>query len=357
MTVAARTIAKVTQLAPGLIRALGRFGPVPPAARLLERLTGYFASQAISAAAELGLADAIGDGTRDVASLADELEVDAGALLRLLRALSGLNLVREDTRGFRLTAQGQLLRSGRKDSLRAIAISAGGPWYRSFGELANSVRAGEPSFEGIYGEPFFSYTRSNPEFGELFDAAMRGVSATADPVIAVAYDFSRHERVVDVGGGVGGQLCAILGQHHGVKGTLFELPETIERARNHIDPKFAPRIGLHAGNFFEAVVPGGDAYLLKTVLHDWDDASARRILEACRRAVVPGGRLLLAEHVIGKGNAFEFGKMLDLLMLSSLGGRERTQAEYASLLDAAGFRLLRVLPTVSPISIVEAVPV
>ena len=271
---------------------------------------------------------------------------------------TALGLLRVDGSGrFRLTDRGQLLRRDRLGSLRSIAIAVGGPWYRTFGDLAESVRMGQPRFENRYGHPFFEYTRSHPEFGGLFDAAMREVSAMEASVIAIAYDFSRHRHIVDVGGGLGGQLCAILRQHPGLTGTLFDRPDTIERAREVLEPEVAPRITLAGGDFFSAVPDGGDVYVLKTIVHDWDDDAATRILASCRAAIPMGGRLLLVDHVIEPGNRFQFGRMLDPLMLSALGGQERTREQFELLLGRAGFWLERVRPTLSPLSIVQAVPI
>jgi hypothetical protein len=354
-TAAAALLARARCAALRIAARFGRWLPAPPAARLMDQLTAGWGSQAISTAARLGLPDALASGPQTADALAERLQVDPAALQRLLRALTGLDLIREhEGNRFALTARGRLLVRTEPGSLHAIAAIVGGPWYGAFGALDQAVRSGRPVFENLHGEPFFSYARSHREFGALFDASMRAVSSLTDPLIAAAYDFSRFRRLLDVGGGTGAQLHAILRRHASLQGVLLELQPTVERARVLLPDDLKTRIELRPGSFFDALPEGADLCLLKTVLHDWDDRAAREILARCRAALPHPGRLLLVEHVLDERGSARFAPLLDLLMLSSLGGRERTRAEFEQLLADTGFTLLRVIPTLAPLCILEA---
>jgi hypothetical protein len=360
----------------------------PPPAALIQRLTGTWVAQAISVVAALGVADALADGPRDVEALAaaatpsaatteiacathvpvsrwisaagggaPSADARAPSLYRLLRALASVGIFAEGDDGrFRLTPLAEPLRGDDPDSVRAQAIMLGEAWaWRPFEHLLESVRTGRSAFERAHGLPIFEYLARHPEASAAFDAGM--TPQLGDGAVAADYDFSRFGTVVDVGGGRGSFLAAILRAHPAVRGVLFEQAHVVPGARQYLDAAgLSSRCEVVAGDIFAAVAAGGDAYVLKRVIHDWDDDRAVRILERCRRAMPPTGRLLVVETVIPPGNAPSFGKLLDVLILAWTGGKARTEAEHRRLLEAAGFAVTRVVPTRSALSVVEAAP-
>jgi hypothetical protein len=336
----------------------------PSPAEALAHLVYLFRiSRAAQVAAKLGLAGLMRDGPRAPADLAAETGTDPNALRRLLRALAGFGVFAEDAAGrFGLTSLAEPLRSDAPGgSLRDFAILLGEPEsWRAWGALEHSVRTGRPAFEHVFGRPLFDYLAANPEPARLFDAAMASRSAQEAATFVAAYDLSDLEgTVVDVGGGRGTLLAAVLRANPALGGVLFDLPHVAEAAREALAAAgLAARCRIETGDFFERVPAGGAVYLLHRVIHDWDDARAGRILAHCRAAMPPrGGRLLLLEAVVPPGNTPHMAKLLDLLMLVWPGGRERDEAEYRALLAAAGFALAQIVPTASPaVSVIEAVP-
>ncbi|HEX2278303.1 MAG TPA: methyltransferase [Candidatus Tectomicrobia bacterium] len=263
----------------------------------------------------------------------------------------------EDGR-FALTPLADGLRSKAPVSWRAFAIFCGESWHwRAWGELLHSVHTGQPAFEYAFGTGAFDYFAAHPEAARIFDAAMTSGGSLQNRAVVTAYDFSAGT-TVDVGGGEGALLTTILGAYPSARGLLFDLPHVIEAATNLIAKAgLEARCDVVSGSFFEQVPVGGSIYILKRIIHDWDDGRARVILKNCRTAMSDSGRLLLIEHVLVPGNAPSWTKLLDLEMLViTSGGRERTEEEFRALLDSAGFALQRVIPTASPISIIEAVP-
>jgi hypothetical protein len=332
---------------------------IPPTVALYQKLTGAWVAQAISVVATLGVADALAGGPQGVDALAAAANADAPSLYRVLRALASTGIFAEDEDGrFRLTPQAEPLRSDAPGSVRPFAIMLGEEWnWRPWGELLHSVRTGQPAFEHAYGTGIFQYMANQPEAAALFDAALTGRSAQDNQAVVAAYDFSVFRTVVDIGGGRGSLLATILLANPDVRGVLFEQAHVIPGARQYLDAAgLGPRCELVAGDFFESVVAGGDAYVLKWILHDWDDERARRILERWRQGMPATGRLLVVETVIPPGNDPSSGKLTDLAMLVWTGGKERTETEFRALLAAAGFELTRVIPTRSSLSVVEAVP-
>jgi hypothetical protein len=322
----------------------------PPAAQLLELMNGYWLTQSIAVAAELNVADALADGPLDASSLADRVGADAPSLKRLMRALATIGVFDEPEDGvFELAPLGDCLRADRPGSLRDLALMRGSGWqWRAWADLAHSVRTGETAFEHVHGESLFDWLGEHPADGAVFDRAMIGHATQMHLGVAVAYDFSGYRRIVDVGGGLGTLLRAIR-ERNGDAATyvLFDQPHVVESVDG---------IETVAGDFFESV-PSGDLLLLSHVVHDWDDEAAVRILRRCREAIAaPDGRLLVCEMVVPPAGTPDFSKLLDIEMLVNTGGVERTEAEYASLLEAAGFELTRVIPTAAPTSIVEARP-
>jgi hypothetical protein len=327
---------------------------------LLRLMIGPWIAQAIFVAAKLDIADRLRDGAQSAAALAAATDVDAAALHRVLRALASVGVFREEgSGGFALTPLAQGLRGDVPNSLRDYAIMLGERWiWLSLGEMSHSVRTGETAFAHVFAAPIFEYYAANADAASTSARGLATRSAQEDTAIVGSYDFSAARHVIDVGGGQGTLLGTILARHRGATGTLFERPQVAAMAQALFDKgDLAQRCRVAAGDFFRSVPAGGDVYLLKKVIHDWDDARAIAVLRACRAAMTLASRLLLLEPVIGEPNAPGFAKLLDLLMLVVSGGRERTEAEHRGLLASAGLRLARVIATASTISIIEAVPI
>jgi hypothetical protein len=331
---------------------------VPTPAALLQMLTGYWISKSLSVAAELGVADQLQDGPRPVSDLATACGADPGALYRLLRALASVGVFREDDdQQFGLTPTAELLLTDAPGSMRALARMYGSEQFQAWSGLEASVRNGKPVFGDTFGSSYFDYLLAHPDSSAVFNAAMTGWTIQLADAVVEAYDFGGSQRVVDVGGGLGLLLAAILRTSPTVAGTLFELPHVVPDAQQFLDKAgVADRCDAVGGDFFESVPEGGTTYVLAQILHDWDDEHCGQILRNCRQVIDPAGRLLIVEQVIPPTNQPSLGKWLDLHMLVLLGGMERTSDEYRSLLATAGFSLARVIPTISGVSIVEAVP-
>jgi hypothetical protein len=332
--------------------------PLPPQMAVMQMATSHWVSQSIYVAAKLGIADLLAAGAKPYQELATATQTNPAALFRLLRALASLGIVSEGEPGcFAIATLGEYLRSDRADSLQAMAIMNGEEHYRAWGDLLYSVQTGENAFERIYERPIFEYLGQNPSAAETFDRAMTSYSSLEIPAIVASYDFSGIHTLVDVAGGVGSLLLAILAANPQMQGILFDLEAVIDRAKPLVaQSDAASRCQLATGDFFTSVPTGGDAYILKHIIHDWGDDAALAILTACQVAMPVGAKLLLAEQVIPPGNEPFVGKLLDLNMLVMCqGGCERTEAEYRDLLDRAGFDLTQIIPTPSFTSIVEAI--
>ena len=327
---------------------------------MVRMVTGHWVTQAIFVAAKLGIADLLAEGPRAPADLGQAAGADARSLYRLLRALASEGVFAEDASGrFGLTPLAECLRTGVPGSVRAWVLVMGEPvGYDPCANLLHSVKTGETAFNRTFNTGFFDYLRQHQEMGQLFDESMTSFSIPEVGAIVAGYDFSGIGTLVDVAGGYGTLLTAILRANPAMKGVLADVPAVIEGARKGFtDANVADRCTAEPIDFFESVPAGGDAYLMKHIIHDWDDAQAVTILKNCHKAMGAGGKLLLAETVMQPGNDPEFAKWLDICMLIYPGGRERTEQEYRDLLRAAGFELTRVVPTASPLSIVEALPV
>lgn len=330
--------------------------PAPsPADQLLAMASGAWVTQMIHVAAEFGLADQLAGGERDVAALAQACGTDADALFRLLRGLASLGIFRETApRRFALTPLAELLGSDHPQSLRQFARMLGEEHYLAWADLLHSVRSGENAFHHRYGCSVFEWYQQQPERAAIFDGAMGDFSRPETEALLAAYDFGDIRHLVDVGGGQGELLAAVLRAHDHLQGTLYDQPWVVAGARPGAE--LQGRLQIEAGDFFQAVPAGADAYLLKHIVHDWHDAACRTILGHIREAMAPGGRVLIVEQVIPPGNDPFPGKLLDLNMLvMTEGGRERTPGEYAQLLESAGLRLNRIVPTAAAVSVVEAV--
>jgi hypothetical protein len=335
---------------------------------LAGMLFGFQSSQVLVAAAELGVADLIADRARTSDDLAGATGTDPDALRRLLRTMAGLGLVDEVEAGrFRLADHGLALRDGPR-GLRSLARLFGGEHvWRPWGELVDAVRRGsgpdEIVFDRMYGEPAMEYYAARPELEAIFNDAMSEATTRAVPGIVAAYAWSRFTRLVDVGGGNGTLLAAVLATAPAAKGTVFDVPAGLAHTPDHLARAgVADRCDAVAGDFFEAVPEGGDGYVIKSVLHDWDDERCGAILANCRQAIAPEGRLIVIEPVLPERiehPGHMAGTLMgDLNMLLLTGGRERTESEFGALLAGAGFELTAVTPTEgTDFSVVEARPV
>jgi hypothetical protein len=325
---------------------------------VLQMAVGKWVCKALSLAADLGIADVLKDGPLRAAELALRTRSNEDALYRLLRALAAVGVFEEaEERRFANNALSSTLRSDVPNSVRAMIrwIGEEAAWL-AWNGLAYSVRTGQPAFEHVLREQVFDYFKLHPQTGQIFNEAMTSFSAATGAAVARAYDFSRCKKVVDVGGGHGALLLAVTERFSEVEGVVFDRPEVIAGAHASTASSPGRRIELRAGDFFEGVPEGGDAYVMQHVVHDWDDERCVRILANCRSAMAPGGRVLVVEQVLRDGAEAAFSKLLDLEMLvMTSGGRERTEPEFASLFERAGLRLARVVPTESMVSVVEGV--
>lgn len=316
-------------------------------------------AQAIAVAAKLRLADQLKDGPKSVDELAAATATHPPSLSRLLRALAGVGIFAGTDDGrFELTPLATPLQSDVPGSVRAMCAMRGEPWFwGAWGDLLHSVTTGESAFEHRHGKDLFAYLSGEPAAMSLFADAMTSLSETESAAVLAAHDFSSAKTVVDVGGGQGFLLAAILRANPGVRGVLFDLPDTVTRAHPVLETAGATdRCEVIGGSFFEAVPEGGDVYVLKSVIHDWDDDRAVAILANCRRAMTSSGTLLLIERVIPSGNEPSVAKWMDVNMLVATGGRERTEAEYRSLYASAGFELTRITATGAYVSLIEGDP-
>ncbi|WP_030021408.1 methyltransferase [Streptomyces monomycini] len=331
--------------------------PYSPAVQLTEHALAYLHSAALRAAALLGVADHLADGPRTAGELATATGTDAAHLRRALRLLATRDVFREDPDGtFHLTPAAEPLRSDAPSSMRdAVIMLTDEPFWRPAGQLADTVRAGRTVFEEIFGAPYFGHLERVPEAGTVFDTGMAGLAESENDPVAAAYGFPATGTVVDVGGGRGGLLRQVLLRNPGLTGILHD-QEAVLRHHTLDRPELTGRWQTHTGDFFTAVPPGADVYLLKRILHDWHDDDCLRILRTCRTAMTrPGSRLLIVDAVLPQGNAPHPGKTMDILMMTSLNGRERDEPAFHHLLTEAGLTPGRTIPTESTLSIVEGV--
>jgi SAM-dependent methyltransferase len=333
-------------------------GALPPQAALAQMVLGSLVAQAVYVAAKLGVADLLADGAKDAHELARATGAHAPSLYRILRALAANGVFAELCDGrFELTALAEPLRTDAPGSLRDLTIFMGEEWHwRVWGNTLHSVMTGQAAWAHVHGAEVFPYFAANPEPAQIFDRAMTSNSQLAIQSVIEAYDFSGVETLVDIAGGEGSMLAAILRANPAMRGALFDLPHVIERARSYIAAEgVAERCALATGDFFISVPTGADAYIMKHIIHDWDDERAVTILRNINRAMRPDGRVLLVELVIPPGNEPHLGKIMDIEMLVSPGGLERTESEYRALFALAGLRLTRIVPTASSYSVIEAV--
>jgi hypothetical protein len=327
------------------------------AAATLHRLgTSFWISQSLYVVAKLGVADRLGGGARDVHALASAVGADPDALYRVMRALASVGVFTETASGrFALTPMGAYLRSEVAGSLRAQFLTINELDWLPWSELLHSVQTGETAFNHYHDVGLFEYLERHPDVGAMFDEAMTGFVTENGLAVVSAYDFSPYATIVDVGGGRGALMTAILQANPNAKGIVFDRPSVSRSAEDAISaPGLAARCVSIGGDFFESVPSGGDLYILASIIHDWNDERSGAILRTCRSAMSSTSKLLLIEMVIPPGDAPSYAKLLDLEMLVLAGGRERTGAEYRALLADAGFRMSRIIPTRTSSSLIEA---
>jgi hypothetical protein len=335
--------------------APAKASPSPPI--LFQMATGYWISQAIYVAAKLGIADLLKDGPKSSTALATATGSDAPSLFRLMRALSSVGIFSQLGRDrFALSRLAESLQTEVHGSLRAIVITIGEIHYRACGSLLHSIQTGCPAFNNVFGTSLFDYLQQNTDAEDAFNQGMANVSAMLAYAVLMAYDFDGISSIVDIGGGQGKLLEKILQFNPHMRGTVFDTASTIERAKQQlVNNGWGKRCAYTAGDFFTSVPQGADAYLLCGVIHDWDDHRAITILRNCRIAMPENGRVLLVDMIVPDGASASFSKLLDLNMLVMNGGRERTKAEFCALLEAADYKLARIIPTMAPQSIIEAI--
>ncbi|MDT0470623.1 methyltransferase [Streptomyces sp. DSM 41014] len=328
------------------------------AAFLIDEALGFLFPAALRAAADVGVADHLADGPRTPADLAKATGTDARSLYRVLRLLATRGVVAEDDEGrFALTDAGQALRGDVPYSARtAVQMISDRTMWLPAGELTRCLTEGTTAFEGLFGMAFFDYFAQDERTAAVFHEGMAAMSDPENAVIAAAYDFPATGTVVDVGGGHGGLLTEVLRRNPGLDGVLYDRSHVVARHRLGGEPEIAGRWAVAEGDFF-AAVPPADVHLLKRITHDWDDESCVTLLSHCRGALRPGGRVLVLDAVVPRGNEPHQSKTLDLMMMASLTGRERTEADFSALFERAGLRLSRTLPTSTVLSVVEGVAV
>ncbi|MFC0437011.1 acetylserotonin O-methyltransferase [Kutzneria buriramensis] len=325
--------------------------------RLIQLAEGFGAARAVQLAAELGVADLLAGEPRGAADLAAAVPAHPDALYRLLRALASVGVFVEVEPGwFGLTPVGERLRTDHPQSLRSWVIFQG-LLNTVYANAADSIRTGTATTAKIFGEPLFEHLRSHPEHRALFNAAMAEQSRVTGETLAHYYDFSRARQIVDVGGGNGAFLSAVLRANPELTGVVYDQPYLADDVERQLAATgLADRCGFLPGDFLDSVPAGADLYLMKGILHNWSDDDARAILANCRRAMDARGRLLLVDWIVPTGNAPHPSKFLDLTMLFVYGGRERTEAEHAWLLAEAGLKLARVIGPPSMLNVLEVIP-
>ena len=336
-----------------------RASTVPPHAKMTDLLTGHWIAQMLFVVTKLGVLDVMGAKAAAPEAIAEKVGANAAYLRRVLRALASVGVFAEDGRGrFKATALGQTLRRDVRGSMREFALMIVADYnYRSWESLLDSVRSGKTAFDLQFGMPIFEYLKAHPEQDRQFSASMASLSSVENDAVARAYPFGRHRKLVDVGGAHGHLLAAILRKYKKLTGVLYDQSQVVAGAPASgfvTAPGVRERCEVVGGSFFDSVPAGADAYLLKYIIHDWDDAKCARILGHCRDAMAPDGRVLIADRVIRQGDGRDWSKWLDINMMVGPGGLERTRSEFGVLLASAKLELVKIHPTASPLSIIEA---
>jgi SAM-dependent methyltransferase len=341
-------------------QAMQRAQEAPPQEVMLQLFSGLWISQAIHVAAKLGLPDLVGNQPKTIAELAYASNTHAPSLYRLLRGLASVGVFTEVENGqYASTPLSETLRKDAPGSLRGFAIAGlGQEHYKAWGNLLHSVQTGDIAFDNFFGQSLWEYYAWHPEESAVFNDAMTGWTESVNAALIAAYDFSGYDKVVDIGGGHGALLAAILKTNPKMHGVLFDLPQVAEGAAARLSAEgVRGRCKIDGGDFFQAVSTGGDAYVMKFIIHDWEDEKSIKIMKNIHRAMADGGKLILLEQIVPAGNGPSPAKWMDLNMLVMTGGCERTEMEFAELFAAAGFKLNRVVPTDSPFYVIEAIRV
>ena len=330
-----------------------------PTEQMLQMMSGLWVTRGIYVAAKLGISDLLKDGPKTVQEIASATGTHTDSLYRILRMLAMIGIYGEsEGRTFSLTPLSETLVTDATGSLRGAAIAElGEVHYEAWGNIMHSVKTGEIAFDDHFGMDIWQYFETDPEKADNFNRYMASSSEPLNEAISTTYDFSSVKKLVDVGGGLGGMISAILAKNPHLEGVIFDAPSVVARSKEFLSAKgLADRCETIGGDFFESVPEGGDVYSMRWILHDWEDTKSLKILENIRKVLPADGKLLLAEAVVPGTNEPHFSKFFDLIMLTMTGGRERTETEWRQLLGQAGFHIQRIIPTESFLSIIEAVP-
>lgn len=332
--------------------------PLPPDAQLLQLAFGPMLAQALYVAAKLNVADLLAEKPLPINELAARTETHERSLYRILRSLTAVGVFAEtEPKVFALNPAAELLRSDIPHSMRSGVLFMGAEWHwRVWNNMLYSAKTGKPAWGYVHGAEVFDYFAANPEAAEVFNGAMTDMSMGIAPLITDAYDFTAFTRLVDIAGGHGYMLAQALKSAPALEGVLFDVQAVVDGAAALLENEgVADRVEKVSGDFFAAVPAGADAYMMKHIIHDWDDERAAKILSNIQAVMADGAKVLIIETVVPATSEPHYSKLLDLEMLTSPGGVERTEEEYRELLSAAGLRLVRIVPTASPYSIIEAV--
>ena len=330
----------------------------PPEVKVMEIVMGNMTSSAACALARLGVPNHLESGPKTAGELGKLVGAKPDLLERLMRATEGMGILSRTADGkWEQTPMSAALRTHSANTMGDLAVFMADEHHaRGFASLDETVRTGEIATQRLYGVPMFEYYRNNVEAGNNFNRAMTAFSSVDVPAVIEAYDFSGIGSLTDVAGGHGLLLGAILERYPEMRGTLYELPQVLQNMEAQWSPAVADRLELVEGNMFESVPPGADAYIMKRILHDWPDEMCGKILSACRAGVHDGGRLIVVDAVVPSDKAFSPAKIMDLTMMLFIGGKERTEEEFAKLFADSGWKLNRVVPTASQLSVIEGVP-
>lgn len=331
---------------------------LPPTAQVMQILMGTMTSAAVSAIARLGIPDHLQSGPKTVDELARAVGAHPDLLFRLMRATSSLGILSQTPNGeWEQTAMSDVLRSDAPVTLRDVATFFADDWHvRALASLDDTVRTGEQAIDRIYGMPVFAYFETDPKAAENFNRGMTAFSTAEAPAIVDAYDFSGIRSLTDVAGGHGLLLATILEHYPDMSGALFELPQVVQGLAGGPLEQFGNRARIVEGDMFTSIPSGAGAYIMKRIIHDWSDEQCGKLLSSCRAGVADGGKLLVIDSVVPTDLGFSPSKFMDLVMMLFSGGKERTEDEFRALFAASGWRLNRIIPTASPLSIIEGVP-
>lgn len=334
--------------------------PASPAMALNQMIWGTWISQSIYVAAALGIADLLEDGAKSAEELAQATHTQSSNLYRILRTLASVGIFTEVApRQFALTDMAHYLRSDVPGSLRAVSMMLSDEWHwNSWGDILHVVKTGQAPMQHLYQvDSTFDYLDQHPESRNIYNRAMNGWSKICHSAVVDAYDFSGIQQITDVAGGYGSLISSILLANSELQGVLFDQPHVVADAAAFLEKaSLGDRCKPIGGNFFESIPSGSDAYIMSHILHDWSDEECVQILKNVRQSIAENGKLLVVEMVVPTSNEFSFSKWMDIdMMIMYPAGRERTEAEFCEMFQAAGFRLTRVVPTTAPVSVIEGV--